>query len=38
MKPLFDYFSDNSPFLFVCGVVLGIASSLLFSTAAYLRI
>jgi hypothetical protein len=38
MKPLFTFVSDNSPFFFICGVVLSIASSLLFSTAAYLRI
>ncbi len=38
MKPLVNFVSDNSPFLFICGVVLSIAGSLLVSTAAYLHI
>lgn len=37
MKPLFNFVSDNGPFLFICGVVLAIAASLLLYTAQYLH-
>ena len=38
MKPLYNFVSDNGPFLFICGLVLSIAASLLTSTAAYLHV
>jgi len=38
MKPLFNFVSDNGPFLLVCGLVLSMAASLLLSTAAYLHV
>jgi hypothetical protein len=37
MKPLYNFVSDNGPFLFVSGLVLSIAASLLTSTAAYIH-
>lgn len=38
MKPLFNFVSDNGPFLFICGLVLSVAASLLLYTAAYLHV
>jgi len=37
MKPLFNFVSDNGPFLMICGVVVSMAASLLLYTAAYLH-
>ncbi len=37
MKPFLNFVSDNGPFLFICGMVLSIAASLLLYTAAYLH-
>jgi hypothetical protein len=37
MKQLSTFVSDNGPFLLICGMVAGIAASLLASTAAYLH-
>jgi hypothetical protein len=37
MKPLFNFVSDNGPFLLICGLVFCIAASLLLYTAAYLH-
>lgn len=37
MKPVYNFVSDNGPFLLVCGLVLSIAASLLTSTAAYIQ-
>lgn len=37
MKPLYNFVSDNGPFLFICCMVLGISASLLLYTAAYIR-
>jgi hypothetical protein len=37
MKPLFNFMSDNGPFLMICGVVVSMAASLLLYTAAYLH-
>jgi hypothetical protein len=38
MKLLFNFVSDNGPFLFICGLVLSVAASLLLYTAAYLHV
>ncbi len=38
MKSLFNFVSDNAPFLLVSAVVLSLAANLLVSTAAYLRV
>jgi hypothetical protein len=37
MKPLFNFVSDNGPFLLICGLVVSVAASLLLYTAAYLH-
>ncbi len=37
MKQFSTFVSDNGPFLFICGLVLSIAASLLASTAAYIH-
>ena len=37
MKPLFNFVSDNGPFLMIGGVVVSMAASLLLYTAAYLH-
>jgi hypothetical protein len=36
-QQLSTFVSDNGPFLLICGMVAGIAASLLASTAAYLH-
>ena len=37
MKSLYNFVSDNGPFLMICGVVVSMAASLLLYTAAYLH-